>query len=61
MLSTDALGRCTTSNNGLLIGTEFYSRAADTPVDELTDFLRTNVHAADSVGYIVAHEHVHIL
>lgn len=50
----------TISVNGLLIGSEFVSRDAGTPVDELGPFQRNNSHAADSVSLIVAHEHVHI-
>lgn len=51
----------TTSPNGMLIGTEFYSRTTDTPLDELGTFQRTNVKSADSLPIIVAHEHAHIL
>ena len=51
----------TTSLNGILIGTEFYSKASDTPLDELAAFQRTNVKSADSLPIIVLHEHAHIL
>ena len=51
----------TTSANGMLIGSEFYSKAADTPLDELGAFQRTNVKSADSLPIIVSHEHAHIL
>ena len=51
----------TTSTNGMLIGSEFYSRTADTPLDELGTFQRTNVKSADSLPIIVSHEHAHIL
>jgi hypothetical protein len=50
----------TTSANGMLIGGEFVSRDANTPVDELPPFQRNNSHGIDSVTFIVAHEHVHI-
>ena len=51
----------TTSANGMLIGSEFYSKTADTPLDELGTFQRTNVKSADSLPIIVSHEHAHIL
>ena len=51
----------TTSTNGMLIGSEFYSKSADTPLDELGTFQRTNVKSADSLPIIVSHEHAHIL
>ena len=51
----------TTSTNGMLIGSEFYSKAADTPLAELGTFQRTNVKSADSLPIIVSHEHAHIL
>jgi hypothetical protein len=51
----------TTSTNGMLIGSEFYSKTANTPLDELGTFQRTNVKSADSLPIIVAHEHAHIL
>ena len=51
----------TTSANGMLIGSEFYSMTADTPLDELGAFQRTNVKSADSLPIIVSHEHAHIL
>jgi hypothetical protein len=51
----------TTSSNGMLIGTEFYSMTAGTPLDELGTFQRTNVKSADSLPIIVSHEHAHIL
>jgi len=51
----------TTSANGMLIGSEFYSRAVDTPLEELGTFQRTNVKSADSLPIIVSHEHAHIL
>ena len=51
----------TTSESGMLIGTEFYSITADTPLDELGVFQRDNVMPTDSLHLIIAHEHVHIL
>ncbi|MEO7456767.1 MAG: DUF2268 domain-containing putative Zn-dependent protease [Gemmatimonadaceae bacterium] len=51
----------TTSENGMLIGTEFYSAGSDTPLDELGVFQHDNVMAEDSLPIIIAHEHVHIL
>ena len=49
----------TISNNGILIGAEFYADAS-VPRDELGSFERTNVHGIDSLPFIVAHESVHI-
>jgi hypothetical protein len=51
----------TTSASGMLIGTEFYSITADTPLGELASFQRTNVKSADSLPIVVSHEHAHIL
>jgi len=51
----------TTSSNGMLIGSEFYSMTTGTPLDELGTFQRTNVKSADSLPIIVSHEHAHIL
>lgn len=51
----------TTSANGLLIGSEFYSITATTPLDELQQFQHDNVKNVDSLPIIVAHEHAHTL
>lgn len=51
----------TTSNNRILIGSEFYGGDASVPLDELGSFQRNNVHALSALPVIVAHEHVHIL
>jgi hypothetical protein len=51
----------TTSANGMLIGSEFYSIDATTPLDELVQFQRDNVKSVDSLPIIVAHEHAHVL
>ena len=51
----------TVSANGLLIGTEFYSMSATTPLGELGTFQRVNVKPVDSLPIIVAHEHAHAL
>jgi hypothetical protein len=51
----------TTSTDGMLIGTEFYSLNPSTPLDELPAFQRDNVAAAENLPIIVAHEHAHIL
>ena len=51
----------TTAVSGILIGTEFYSITATTPLDELQPFQHDNVKAADSLPIIVAHEHAHVL
>ncbi|MEP6731774.1 MAG: hypothetical protein ABJE10_14100, partial [bacterium] len=51
----------TTSASGMLIGSEFYSINASTPLNELTPFERDNVKSIDSLPIIVAHEHAHVL
>jgi hypothetical protein len=51
----------TTSNNRILIGSEFYGGDPGIPLDELGTFQRNNVHALSALPVIVAHEHVHIL
>jgi len=51
----------TTSASGMLIGSEFYSTTASTPLDELQQFQHDNVKPVDSLPLIVAHEHAHIL
>lgn len=51
----------TITERGLLIGTEFYSITATTPLDELQSFQRDNVKPVDSIPMIVAHEHAHVL
>lgn len=50
----------TTGNAGLLIGSEFYSIDPSTPLDELGAFQQGNVHAADSLEFVIAHESIHI-
>ena len=50
----------TTGNSGLLIGSEFYSIDNTTPLDELGSFQRANVHSADSLEFVIAHESIHI-
>lgn len=49
----------TTADPGLLIGTEMYGRTANTPDEELDDWLRQVLKPADAIPYIVAHELVH--
>jgi hypothetical protein len=51
----------TTSNNGMLVGLEFYALGPSTTTDELGQFQRDNVLPLDSLPLIVAHEHAHIL
>ena len=50
----------TTGSSGLLIGSEFYSIDPSTPLDELGSFQLANVHAADSLEFVIAHESIHI-
>lgn len=62
---TFLVGRFSTAGtireSGILIGSEFYAIDAQTPLAELGAFQRANVHALDSVAFVVAHEHVHVL
>jgi hypothetical protein len=62
---TFLVGRFSTAGtireSGILIGAEFYAVDAQTPLTELGAFQRANVHALDSIVYVVAHEHVHVL
>ena len=51
----------TVRESGMLIGTEFFAIDDTTPLDELGSFQRANVKPLDSIVYIVAHEHAHIL
>ena len=51
----------TTSASGMLVGLEFFAVSPSTPLDELTQFQRDNVHGIDTLPIIVAHEHTHIL
>lgn len=49
----------TTSNRGLLIGTELFSRAPDSPVSVLSPWGQSVVRPLDVLPTIVAHELVH--
>jgi hypothetical protein len=49
----------TTSQNGLLIGTEMYGRTPSTPTAELNDWLKEVLKPIDSLPAIVAHEVIH--
>ena len=49
----------TTSKNGLLIGTEMYGLTAQTPREELNDWLKAVLAPIDNLPYIVAHELIH--
>jgi len=51
----------TVRQSGMLVGSEFYSIDASTPLTELGAFQRANVRPLDSIPLIVAHEHAHIL
>ena len=51
----------TVQQGGMLIGTEFFSIDANTPLNELVAFQRNNVQPLDSIPLVVAHEHVHVL
>jgi hypothetical protein len=49
----------TTSPRGLLIGTELFARADNSPVTSLTPWQRTVIRSTDVLPAIVAHELVH--
>ena len=49
----------TTGRSGLLIGTEMYGKTANTPMDELGDWLKVVLSTVDNVPAIVAHESCH--
>ena len=49
----------TTSNNGLLIGAEMYARTANTPLDELSDWLKGALVPVEDIPRIVSHELIH--
>lgn len=51
----------TISEEGILIGSEFFSRGPTTPIDELEPFHRDNVRPPSAIDVIVSHEHVHVL
>ena len=49
----------TTGRSGLLIGTEMYGKTANSPLDELSAWLRVVLSTVDQVPAIVAHESCH--
>ena len=49
----------TTSNHGLLIGVELFSKAPDSPTDALSPWQKSVVRANDVLPAIVAHELIH--
>jgi hypothetical protein len=49
----------TTGEHGLLIGTELFSRAADSPIGSLTPWQQSVVRSIDALPVIVAHELTH--
>lgn len=49
----------TETREGLIIGAEMYGRTADTPLEELNDWLRTVIQPVNGIPHIVAHELVH--
>ena len=61
---TFVIGRFSTGgtigSDGIVIGTEFYSIDAATPLDELDSFARTNVKPASALPTLIAHENVHV-
>ncbi|MGH7696659.1 MAG: DUF2268 domain-containing putative Zn-dependent protease [Gemmatimonadaceae bacterium] len=61
---TFVIGRFSTGgtavSDGIIIGMEFYSSDAATPLDELSSFARTNVKPASAIPMIIAHENVHV-
>ena len=61
---TFVIGRFSTGgtvlSDGIVVGAEFYSSDAATPLDELNAFARTNVKPASALATIIAHENVHV-
>lgn len=51
----------TVNSDGIVIGTEFYSSDAATPLNELAQFQRVNVKPNSALPSIIAHEHTHVL
>jgi hypothetical protein len=51
----------TVTSDGIVIGTEFYSTDAATPLNELASFQRVNVKPSSALPAIIAHEHTHVL
>jgi uncharacterized protein YjaZ len=49
----------TTSQNGLLIGTEMFGRTKNTPMSELNDWHKEVLKSIDTLPAIVAHEVIH--
>ncbi len=49
----------TSSNNGLIIGAEMYGLTAQTPKDELNNWLLTVLQPVNQIPHIVAHELIH--
>lgn len=49
----------TTSKNGLLIGTEMFGKTKDSPVSELSGWLKDVLKPIDTLPAIVAHEVIH--
>jgi hypothetical protein len=49
----------TSSDDGLIIGAEMYGLAAQTPTDELNDWLLTVIKPVNQVPHIAAHELIH--
>lgn len=49
----------TSSNDGLIIGAEMYGRTANTPTEELNDWLLSVIKPVKEVPHIVAHELIH--
>lgn len=49
----------TTSNHGLLIGVELFSKAPDSPTDVLTPWQKSVIRSNDVLPAVVAHELVH--
>jgi len=50
----------TISDEGILIGTEMFSRPADAPLDELTEWHRAITGPVEDLPHIVAHELIHM-
>lgn len=49
----------TSSNNGLLMGAEMFTRSAGVPMDELSNWLKGALMEANEIPPLVAHESIH--
>jgi hypothetical protein len=51
----------TTSNRGLLLGTEFFGKTATTPLEELDSWEKAVIKPLEQLPFLVTHELIHVL